>query len=387
MANFQKLNRDVIIVGGGPAGLFLGLCLAHFGVDFVILESRLSTHTHSRSIGIHPPSLAKMHHLGVFDALVRAGVQIKKGIAMNRSGPLGELDFSSAGLDFPFVLALPQYQTETILQERLLKVKPGCIRRGVKNVIVKSEMDGAIVSWEESSNSFFGNAAVVAACDGKNSSIREQLRIPFEGGSYRDTYVMGDFPDTTDWPQTAVIFLDKDGLVESFPLPGGWRRWVVKTDEMMHEITAQELSRLVFNRTRCLAEPDKNRMISPFGVQHLVAKTFSKGRIALVGDAAHIISPIGGQGMNLGWMDGWHLARSISEARASDYAKIEQELAKYSKIRRQNTLVAMNSAYINMALGRKYRYPLVRDGIVSFLLKPVLREAFIRRFTMSGLEK
>ena len=136
---------------------------------------------------------------------------------------------------------------------------------------------------------------------------------PFPGNAYPDTYLMGDFADSTELGADAGIYLTDVGLVESFPLPGGKRRWVAKTDTYLPAPTPEMLARLVLERLEHRLPTHTNTMLSAFGVQSYLAKTFVSGRILLAGDAAHVLSPIGGQGMNLGWLDAAAAAAALDE--------------------------------------------------------------------------
>jgi 2-polyprenyl-6-methoxyphenol hydroxylase-like FAD-dependent oxidoreductase len=124
----RKITPEtVLIVGAGPSGLLLGHQLHRYGIPFHIVEKNSSTHQHSRAIGIHPVSLAIFRKIGLLDPFLERGLEIRKGAAYLDQTWVGSIHFSHTPHSHPFILSLPQYTTEHILQEHLLARRPGCI--------------------------------------------------------------------------------------------------------------------------------------------------------------------------------------------------------------------------------------------------------------------
>ena len=197
---------------------------------------------------------------------------------------------------------------------------------------------------------------------------------------------MGDFEDSTNYKNTAVIYVPKDGLVECFPLPNNKRRWVVRTKEYVADPTPEFLTELVQQRVNHSIDSSTNAMMSGFGVQHFLASSFVKNRVLLAGDAAHVVSPVGGQGMNLGWLDAWHLANVMSFCRGISKDLPIADLFVYESKQKPIAKKAARRAEMNMSMGRQAVFPAIRTRLVKGLLKPPFKKYAAQFFTMRGLE-
>ncbi|MFQ5505956.1 MAG: FAD-dependent oxidoreductase [Planctomycetota bacterium] len=378
----HPVTCEVAIVGAGPVGLFLGCCLQELDISCLLLEKNAGPLRHSRSIGIHPPCLELFARLGLAGEFLAQGVRIVGGRAFGEGRQLGFISFEGCPGPFNYVLALPQYETERILEEALPGGGRDCLLRGLRILGIAEGSDRVYVEGRDpAGRTLEVRCHYVVGCDGRSSQVRELAGIAFEGMPYPDTYVMGDFTDCTSSGNEAHIFLGRGGVVESFPLPGGIRRWVVRAEAARGEALLEDFHRKVFARTGHDLSGQENFMLNAFGIQRYLAAAFFSGRLVLAGDSAHVMSPIGGQGMNVGWMDAWDLAGTLFRILRLG-ASPQQALGSYGRRGRRR---ARRRAAVYTTLGRRIRCPRLCLGLIRLLLQSPLEGFLARLFTMHGL--
>jgi 2-polyprenyl-6-methoxyphenol hydroxylase-like FAD-dependent oxidoreductase len=366
-------------------GTFLAALLAQRGVDVAVWERRTTPAVLARAIGVHPPSLEAFVRIGVAEAVVESAIRIRRGIARSGSRTLGSVFFDRVSGRFPFIASLPQGETERIITERLEELAPGAVRRGVELVGVDDIDPGCVrAQGRSAAGDVFEVARYVIGADGARSAVRRLLKISAPLKAYDDSFAMGDFRDETGDGDDAIVYLESDGVVESFPLPGGRRRFVVRTSTPLVRPGAQQVADLILKRTGVEVDAETNTMLSAFATRRRLADHLVHGRVVLIGDAAHEISPIGGQGMNLGWLDAAELAPLLATAVGRDRVP-SVSLVEFERHRLEAARRAARQAEANMALGRPMRGVrlLARDASFGLALASPVSRVLARKYAMT----
>lgn len=380
-------DAEIIVVGAGPVGMLAALLSARQGLRILLLEQSAERRIQSRAIGITPPSLEILNNLGLAGAFIENGVAVRISEAHGRKLRLGRIDFTGLECEFPFVLSIPQDRTEALLEAAVLADTSIRFLRGHQVTYCLDEEDYVLVGGKRpGAGSFHYTGQYVLACDGGKSTVRESLGIPFEGSPYPYTFLMGDYADTTGWGEKALFFFTPAGSVESFPLPAGKRRYVLRTPYFIKEYTTGYLGTELLCRAGVNVNGVRQFWESGFGVQRFMAESFCKGRFFLCGDAAHVMSPVGGQNMNTGFADAelaaW-LTGILLEKRAPHH--LVHNL--YNRVRKQAVGAALQRSHWMMRAGTSggHLWSAVRNMAAIFLLHTPVRRILMQLFSMQSI--
>jgi len=371
------MHTDVLIVGAGPTGLALALTLRQAGVDCVVLDRLGEGQNTSRAAVIHAHTLEVLAELGLADSLQAEGLWLTHFALRDRDRALLELDFAGLPSRYPGLLMLPQNDTERILSAALEQAG-GSVQRGwnVESVRESGERVEVVARSDDSVREF--SARHVVGADGMHSLVRQTAEIGFDGKSYPQSFVLADVE--MDWSHgrdEVKLFFSPEGLVVVAPLPGGSFRVVATLDEAPESPGLADVQALLDSRGPREAPAQVRKVLwgSRFRLQHRVASAYRRGRLLLVGDAAHVHSPAGGQGMNTGLVDAWVLGRLLVEVVAD--GRDPARLDRYQELRRPaaQEVMSMVGRLTDMAVLKGKPQRLVRNLVLGLLgsLPPVRR--------------
>jgi 3-(3-hydroxy-phenyl)propionate hydroxylase len=311
----------VLIAGAGPTGLVMAHELARHGVQCRLIDKAPARSVTSRAIAVLPRTLEVFQLMGIANDFIAQGNPIRGINAFSEGKRIARIALDRIDSRYPFAIAIPQNQTERLLEQHVAQ-RNVIIERDAEMMSLEQTVDGVIARVR-----FAGSRTVEIACDyligcdGARSTVRQLLGMPFHGGRYRKEVLLADLRVEGGFGiDEAQMFLHPTGLTLLFPIPGGRYR-LIATDprpEWGVEPTLDQCQTLINERGLnhlLLTDP---QWTSTFRISHRKVDHFRKGRVFLAGDAAHIHSPMGAQGMNAGIQDafnlGWKLAMVASRS-------------------------------------------------------------------------
>lgn len=309
---------DVLIVGAGPTGLVLALWLTRQGIKVRIIDKRAGPGDTSRAMAVQARTLELYEQLGLAEAVVAAG---HRNPALNlwaRGTRQAQVLLADAGTGitpYPFVLVYPQDHHERLLAERLLAL--GVTVERNTELVSFAGLDGKVLAQLRSlAGEQTCEAAWLAGCDGARSAVRHQLGTGFEGGTYKHLFYVADVEISgMEPPGQLHIAFDQGDFVLLMAYGAGNAYRLIGTvqderAERAHSLTFADVSHDALEGLG--VQVDRVNWFSTYRVHHRVASDFRAGRVFLLGDAAHVHSPAGGQGMNTGIHDAINLAWKLA---------------------------------------------------------------------------
>ncbi|MET7671928.1 FAD-dependent monooxygenase [Micromonospora luteifusca] len=377
---------EVLVVGAGPTGLAMAGQLAALGVRVRVVDRSLDRVHESRALAIQPRTLEVLAGLGVTEELVAVGNRAVRLClhARGRARFVPLFDLGLSGTVYPYLLFLSQAETERILGEHLAAVGLD-IERGVELVGLERATDGAVATLRHGDGGAERvTARYVVGCDGAHSAVRHFAGIGFEGAAYPQTFVLADLEADGLDTGTAHVFLSEQGMLFFFPLghPSSWRLLVMRPPAEVVSpdapVTLDEVQALADSYTDATVRLRDPAWMTNFRLHHRAATHYRAGAVFLAGDAAHIHSPAGAQGMNTGIQDavnlGWKLAQALrGNATATLLDTYETERAPVGRM-----VLRFSDRAFTVATSTNPAVRFARTRIAPALLPVVLAPRFVR---------
>jgi len=381
------LTGEVLVAGAGPTGLVLALWLTRLGVRVRVIDRAAEPGTTSRALAVQARTLELYRQLDLTEALLAGGWKVPAINLWAQGDAKARVPFGVIGADltpYSYMLIFPQDQHERLLVERLAALGV-TVERGTE--LAGFSDDGTHVTAQlrrADGGEERCAASYLAGCDGARSLVRETLGLGFPGGTYRQVFYVADI-DGAGPPVNGELHVDLDeaDFLAVFPLKGAGRARLVGTvrDERADHpetLRFEDVSRRAM--THLKLEVRKVNWFSTYHVHHRVTTHFRKGRAFLLGDAAHVHSPVGGQGMNTGIGDAinlaWKLA-AVLAGRATDELLDTFEVERSAFARR---LVATTDRVFSFVTADGHLADLVRTRLAPAVMSRALSFDPVREF-------
>jgi 2-polyprenyl-6-methoxyphenol hydroxylase-like FAD-dependent oxidoreductase len=308
-------DTDVLIVGAGPVGLFLANECARRGLRFRIVEAQPGQSQHSKALAIFPRTFEVFDMAGLAAPFAEVANRVTWATMASREHQLARLRFAPEGTPYPYVAMVPQDVTERLLADALQR-KGGVIEYNTTCVSLEQATDHVRVTIQQNGQPVTVTATYVVGCDGAHSTVRHQVNLSFEGGAYEESFMLADVDTNDALPADELLLCpNADGPVAIFPISPTRRRVVamVRNASVDRTPTLDDV-REVLTRAPAGLEALNVRWSAYFRIHHRRVEQMRVGRVFVAGDAAHIHSPFGGQGMNTGLQDAWNLVWKLDLA-------------------------------------------------------------------------
>ena len=386
----STISADVIIIGAGPTGLSLACQLIRYGIDFTIVEKKEGVTPYSKALGVHARTLEIYEQLDLAQKAVAQGAIAGKVRLLEGGEVRAEVNLSNVGRglsQYPYMLVLEQSKNERLLYEYLQTHGKDVWWQAELESFSQDEQGVTAQVKTASGETQVVKARYLVGCDGPKSSVRHALGLHFEGSTFERTFYVADAEIDWKYSHDALhVCLAKNSVVAFFPMPGENRYRIVGAfpeefakdeGEVLHE----EIEQRIKEEAEIALEISHVNWFSTYKVHTRHVEKFSAGRCFLAGDAAHVHTPAGGQGMNTGIQDAYNLAWKMAYVLRGDAD--ERILDTYDEERLPNAkrLTETTDRMFNLAAGSDWFLNLIRTTVFPPMAKYMLAiDAIKKRF-------
>src|SRR3984885_126720 len=313
-------STEVLIIGAGPSGLFAAIELARRGVRARVVERELGPHTQARATALQPGTLEIFARACVLGLGVGESEHLRFARLYDAQlRQVGETAFAGVGCEWEFQCSLPQWRTERILADRFVELG-GTVERGVEPVSVRQRDDGVLIGLKRADGTAETvEASWVIGAGGAHSVTRESMAETLAGTTYPGTSVVASGIMACGLPRDgSALIASAAGWVLVVPLPGGnWLTFVgdVNEDEaqtLTSDPKTGAVAAMIERRVALGIGVEEVAWAAPFRMHRRLVPQLADGRCFLLGDAGHLSSPFGGEGLNSGIHDGSNLAWKLA---------------------------------------------------------------------------
>ena len=385
--SITAIETDVLIVGAGPVGLFLANECSRRGLRWRLVETRASQSEHSKALAIFPRTLEIFDMAGLADPFLDNANRVTSVAVVSHQRALAHMRFAPEESPYPFVAMVPQNVTEELLAESL-RSKGGTVEYDTTFVSATQEKDWVNVTLDRKGEPINLTASFVVGCDGAHSAVRHLLNLPFEGAEYEDSFLLADVETNETLPADEMQLCPSElGPVAIFPMSATRRRIVAMIQKPEGDAPSLDLvRRILAERAPSGLEARGLHWSSYFRIHHRQVAKLRVGRMFIAGDAAHIHSPFGGQGMNTGLQDIWNLVWKL-DLFVRGHGN-EELLASYSAERRPVIKSVIETTdFLTKAMGTPSKLAqTLRDAVIPMVsrLAP-FQHAFVQRLSELGV--
>jgi 2-polyprenyl-6-methoxyphenol hydroxylase-like FAD-dependent oxidoreductase len=308
-------STDVLVVGAGPVGLFLANECARRSIRCRIVEQNPGQSEHSKALGIMARTLEIFDMAGIVPSFLEVANRVSSAVMLTHNRRLAQITFAGAESPYPFIAMVPQPTTEALLVQTLQR-RGGAVEYETSFVSATQDADGVDAILEHQGQRSSVRASFVVGCDGAHSRVRHLLNLPFEGAQYHATFMLADVETNEALPGDEMhLCPHEDGPLAIFPMSSTRRRVVATVDRPEGAAPTLPIVRALLERRAPQGiEARALNWSTYFQIHHRQVARLQVGRMFVAGDAAHIHSPFGGQGMNTGLQDVWNLAWKLDLA-------------------------------------------------------------------------
>ncbi len=368
------MSERPLIVGAGPVGLGASLFVERQGLSVRVVEQLDKPVHESKALAVNPRTLEILEDTGVTKQMLEIGLPIRNAVLHRRGREVASISLAGIHPRYPFMLALSQATTERLLTQSLLEAG-GQVERGVKLIDCRTRERRVEATLESAGHHEVVTCPWLLAADGAHSVVREKLGIQFEGSSLAGEWYLADAPLRTKLQEDqAHIFLLEEGVFLFL---------IQVVDETLSNKNDDRVWRVISNHAEPLSMLDAAELSGPpvwessFHISHRICAQLAIGDIYLAGDAAHIHSPMGARGMNLGLEDAYVFAELVRTNRLSEYDSLRRPID-LGVVRQVEFLTRIISSE-----SRITRF--IRQFLLPVAVKmPVFRQRMIK--TLSGLD-